>query len=981
MPKRTANDRAKDDGPAGKSETPAKRRATKKGAKNSANDEPAIEESEQTNEAVEPEHPTNSGFSMDVDSEDPKEKLFSFITEEDIAYEEDCLRSPYTLKCWLRYLVHKQNAPIDARSFIYERALKELPGSYKLWKAYLDLRVSVLLDGKPDEETGLRRRQRDVRDPEWDVVNFCFERSLALCNKFPVIWLDYCVFLMHQCRPTQTRRTFDRALRSLPVTQHAKVWKLYLKFVERVGGETAIRVWRRYLKLEPSAAEDYVNLLVSLDPPRYAEAARVLASIVEDPKYNSKNGRSQFQLWTDLCDLVCDHANELDVATADNVVSTASEKLGIVDRLDVDKILRSGIERFTDQVGKLWNSLARWWILRGEYEKARDVYEEAISKVMTVRDFSMVFDAYAEFEETVLSTYVEALERKNSGEDDDEHEADLDEVEVDLRMARFAKLIERRPFLVNEVLLRQNPHNVPEWEKRIQLFKDAGKPEKVAEAYTQAISTVTPKKAHGKFHAVLISFAKWYEEAGDYANARETFEKAVKIQYKRVDDLAEVWCQYAELELRRKDTTKAREVLTRATAPPRGLKLNRVVYEDDSLTPQQRVFKSLKLWSYYVDIEEAIGTVESTRAIYERILELKIINPQVLLNYATFLEENNWFEDSYKVYERGIELFGFPAAFDIWMLYLTKFIKRYQGTKVERTRDLFENSVDKCPPKYARNLYLMFAKFEEEHGLIRHAMRIYDRATRAVTLEDRLEIYQIYISKATEHFGLTSTREIYQKAIDALPDRQARDMCLKFAELETKLGEIDRARGVLAYCSQFCDPRMDPRFWETWHKFEVNHGNEDTFKEMLRIKRSVQAKYNSEIGFLSAQLIAVKQKQEGATAETSLGGVPLPGSMQALEAEARMLQEELDEQQRVQEEKERAAPGQNTRVVGFVRAATTERKPPSDDKHAGVSSAPAPQNPDEIEIDDSDEDDGREDGPNGVEKREIPAGVFGRLAS
>ena len=36
-------------------------------------------------------------------------------------------------------------------------------------------------------------------------------------------------------------------------------------------------------------------------------------------------------------------------------------------------------------------------------------------------------------------------------------------------------------------------------------------------------------------------------------------------------------------------------------------------------------------------------------------------------------------------------------------------------------------------------------------------------------------------------------------------------------------------------------------FWKTWHDFEVHHGNEDTFREMLRIKRSVQAKYNTQV--------------------------------------------------------------------------------------------------------------------------------------
>lgn len=69
------------------------------------------------------------------------------------------------------------------------------------------------------------------------------------------------------------------------------------------------------------------------------------------------------------------------------------------------------------------------------------------------------------------------------------------------------------------------------------------------------------------------------------------------------------------------------------------------------------------------------------------------------------------------MYERGIDLFGFPIAFDLWSLYLKKFTTRFGGDKLERARELFESSVEKVPPKYAKQLYLMYAKHEEEYGL------------------------------------------------------------------------------------------------------------------------------------------------------------------------------------------------------------------------------------------------------------------------
>lgn len=57
----------------------------------------------------------------------------------------------------------------------------------------------------------------------------------------------------------------------------------------------------------------------------------------------------------------------------------------------------------TWQVGKLWTSLADYYIRQGMMEKARDVYEEGLNTVTTVRDFSLVFDTLTHFEESLIS--------------------------------------------------------------------------------------------------------------------------------------------------------------------------------------------------------------------------------------------------------------------------------------------------------------------------------------------------------------------------------------------------------------------------------------------------------------------------------------------------------------------------------------------------------------------------------------------------
>lgn len=130
--------------------------------------------------------------------------------------------------------------------------------------------------------------------------------------------------------------------------------------------------------------------------------------------------------------------------------------------LDIDRILRTGITKFsgggggggssnnndsssssstiasttTTVAGKLWTALGKWYILLSQFEKARDIYEEAMASVTSVRDFSLVFDAYAEFEESLLTAKMEALARKqqqlqqgNDEEEDDDEEGG-DEVDV-----------------------------------------------------------------------------------------------------------------------------------------------------------------------------------------------------------------------------------------------------------------------------------------------------------------------------------------------------------------------------------------------------------------------------------------------------------------------------------------------------------------------------------------------------------------------
>ncbi|KAI1814677.1 TPR-like protein [Poronia punctata] len=749
------------------------------------------------------------------------------ITDEDAVYEQDILRDLGSTKPWLAYIQFKvQHGTIQEQAFVLERACQQLPRSYKLWKMYLRFRTKHV-----------SKLNAAVFVAEYRKVNALFERALILLNKMPRIWEMYLRFLLQQPLVTLTRRTFDRALRALPITQHNRIWAIYRPFANSAGGDTAVKIWRRYMQVHPEDAEDFIELLTQVG--LYTEAVTKYIDILNNPRFNSKQSKGHYELWSEMADLLVDHATDVETG----------HETGI----DVERIIRSGIERFADQRGKLWCGLATYWARRGSFERARDVFEEGITTVMTVRDFTLIFDTYTEFEESIIAALMEmASKRAEEGIVDEDADFDLD-----IRMMRFEQLMDRRPFLLNDVLLRQNPNNVPEWEKRVALW--GGNKAEVVQTYTDAIAAIQPKKAVGAFHQLWANYAKFYEKGGDLRNARVIMEKAVKVPFKSVAELADMWIEWAEMELRNENFDDAVKIMAKAVQAP---KRSTVDYFDETLSPQQRVHKSWKLWSFYVDLVESVSSLEETKKVYERIFELRIATPQTVVNYANLLEEHKYYEESFKIFERGLDLFSYPVAFELWNLYLTKAVDRKIG--MERLRDLFEQAVEDCPPKFAKVLYLMYGNLEEERGLARHAMRIYERATRAVSDEDRADMFNLYITKSASNFGLPSTRPIYERAIAALPDEEARDMCLKFADMEKRLGEIDRARAIYGHASQFCDPRTNPAFWTKWEQFEVKHGNEDTYKEMLRIKRSVQAQYNTDVNFIASQALARSQQVRAA---------------------------------------------------------------------------------------------------------------------
>lgn len=586
-----------------------------------------------------------------------------------IVSEHDNEGMKYYLKYWLAKLQANASKSFKDRKLIFIEALRYIPSSYKLWKMMFDQAFIYLND-------------RCILYSGFSELNDDFEASLFYMSKMPRIWIYYAKFLYKQGLYVKLVELLDRALKSLSVTQHDKIWAVHQDMLGSIKTvEIGKMMFTRYLKYDPTVIEDYIDYL--LERNQFTDAVENMLSLLRNPNFYSKKNISKYEYSMKLSKIM-------------------AEKSKYIEGINCKDVFVYFLNKYTDEIGTLWIFFADYYIQLGLFENARAIFDQALDSVKTLRDFSVVYNAYLRFEEELLNMYMQ----------EDEQELDQKEIELeqsidmifgyknqkksdglsneDFQLKRLENLLEKQPFLLNATKLRQNPNSVKDWSERADLH--SYNPAIYLNVFREAFKQINSAKAEGELSSLWIKLANFYKDRGQTKDMNIVFEQSLKVNYRRAEEytkIVRVWVEY---------------LLSHNYIDDCIAILSSLLLDSSSATTslsfhvKNVIRKSNSLWSLLADIHYNYSDFSQLEKVYQKMLETQIASPLNLLNYIKILLSLHKYEAAFGVCETSIKSFAWPAAYHFWLVYLDSFEQHMLGEhNVERLRDLYLRVLQEAP--------------------------------------------------------------------------------------------------------------------------------------------------------------------------------------------------------------------------------------------------------------------------------------------
>lgn len=757
--------------------------------------------------------------------------LASWVSPENLHFEHSLLQDPDNETTWLDYadLVSGNTAKSD---FVLNRAVTRLPASTLLWNAYFLLPWSDQDDSK---------------------VIAIYKRALVSLGSSPAVVTRYLDLLARLGSDSDLRMALDAALFRLDPKYHGPVWKTYLEYADRVGGSSGARIYMRYFPVcgqfadgPQLAADDVVLRVVAL-------GQFELAIVAYDQLWTGKRlSRMPSVVATDFLD-----ALEADLAFGDDEYFQLAVQRSIVLFPDMECVFLLKWARFCER--------------RGKSELAVHGFTCALKAANSVAEATSVLDQ--------LAVYLEETNAElNAPPAAQNHSLDI-----------YEKLLDDRALYINDVQLKQNIDLVDVWLDRIAILHAKDRKPEMLTTYVSAITSINPLRAtsavNNSMATIWIHYANVYIDQGDVDTANVIFSRAIKSQFKTTNELVDIHLAWAELMLEKSDDAALAHIMAL-------LKVDTDPHPDPL---QLQLARSPRLWEFRLDLLRAISandkSLQNPQVVLGDMIATKVVTLRILLNYAADLKEESLWDQYFAALEMGLAAFVLPEArAEIWNQYLPEYVARNTSDK-DKIRDTFEKCLAQVPAFQAKAIYVQYAQFEQQNGLISKSVRILRQAVARLTTsydeniasyskaelnqiaDDKVELYTQTVDIVTKYLKDSELcREVYTKAVEDrhLTTPNIIQLCLRFIDFEISNKEFARVRALFKYAGGLSNPQqhMAKPVWKAWEEFEVEHGSEDAYKQMLKYKRQIAKEFEgleeakssiNPMGFTKASSVVAKQ--------------------------------------------------------------------------------------------------------------------------
>ncbi|CCK69543.1 mRNA splicing protein SYF1 KNAG_0C04410 [Huiozyma naganishii CBS 8797] len=777
--------------------------------------------------------------------------------KDDIAFEYELQKDDTNLVTWQRYLDHwkaqyiedKDKRPLQHIIWLYERLVAVLYEDIDVWYDYIcwifEHRDSISIKFI----SGLYKR--------------CLEQVKAPSKTkrltLDTLCVNYMKFAVDSLDLTVIRSALDQSLGKITKKQsRLKIWEILISFLQNKLiplTETAFEGSDFETQYEKLQFQLYTTLfgdkLQKVDQDGDIWSAQMLKRyLIICPRDRIFDTLALLARTFDYHTIkecfdkyLFKNNNDRTSLSMQMIYLRALERLNL--ETAYQNLLRALKQNYPEENIKLLTEETSHYIKLSKLDELCMLLTDELSNTLKFKDFFYIYNYQIDFEQAYNSVVIQELE-SGQIQNKTKWETILGE-----HMTLLESHIESYDMKLSDLKLRQNPHNIDAWKDRVNLFATI---KEKCEVYSQALVTIDPLNVYTPraFGSLWCDYATVYWTAEDYDSAREIFDTAIKVPFPYLQDLELIYANWIEKEVKLLGVERGCNMLSSILKiPDQHEVLIEKFYSHSKTVPAQTVlFNSLKLWTMYLDFLEASSNVNGLILAYEQIISLKLVTPLLITSYAQFLQTIGQKEETYKVLQRGIDLFHANPTilFQLWVVLLHQIVDDEDiQTKREEYRDSFEQALSGLNDKVScEDIYLLYHTFEEklEQRSTMRAIDILRRGANSIPQKftnSKLKLWDMALSEMHDNFGAVACRPIYEECIPQIPIPRNIKHILQFVQLETEQKEYKRVRELFSYGAQLVPPSKNEDLWKVWDQFEIEHGDRESYRDMLKLKKKLES--------------------------------------------------------------------------------------------------------------------------------------------